>query len=66
MSTTRPTIRKYTLVVEGDTTDDFDQALAEATRLLNEGNYAGRNSNDSGAFYFDSTDVVHDSERPAR
>lgn len=34
MSTNRPTIRKYTLVVEGDTTDDFDQALAEATRLL--------------------------------
>ncbi len=66
MPNRKPILRKYTLVVEGETDDDFDQALAEATRLLNAGNFAGHNSNASGAFYFDSTDVLHDCERPAR
>lgn len=66
MSSNQPIIRKYTVVVEGDTSDDFDEALAEASRLLIEGNFAGKNSNASEGFYFDSTAVVHDSERPAR
>lgn len=60
------TVRKYNLVVEGDDEDAFNEALAEATRLIAEGNYEAKNSNVSSGFYFQSTTVLHDSERPAR
>lgn len=57
--------RSIKLVVRGDTEGDFEDALAEATRLINQGCRSGSNSNDGGAFYFDSTDNVPESELPA-
>jgi len=58
--------RKFTVVIEGDTEASFDEARAEATRLINEGYLSGHNANPEGGFYFDSTDQVPDTERPAR
>jgi hypothetical protein len=57
-------IRKYTLVVRGDTEEAFDEALEEATRLMNESYHAGHDTNESGAFYFGSTADVPQEERP--
>lgn len=62
-----PTLtRKFTIVIEGDTEASFEDARAEATRLINEGYLSGHDANTEGAFYFDSTDQVPDTERPAR
>lgn len=56
--------RKVTLVVAAGNEGAFEDALAEATRLINQGNLSGSNSNDEGGFYFDSTDSVPDGELP--
>lgn len=56
--------RKVTLVVAAGNEGAFEDALAEATRLINQGNLSGSNSNDEGGFYFDSTDSVREGERP--
>lgn len=57
--------RKLTLVVAGKTEAAFENALAEATQLVNRGYQSGMNVNDEGGFYFDSTDDVPDRELPA-
>lgn len=57
--------RKITLVVAGKDEAGMEDALAEATRLINQGNRSGVNSNDSSSFYFDSTDDVPEGELPA-
>lgn len=56
--------RKVTLVVAAGNQGAFEDALAEASRLINQGNLSGSNSNDEGGFYFDSTDSVPDGELP--
>lgn len=58
--------RMYTLVIEADDDGAFDDALSEATRLLNQGNLSGTDRTENGAFYFDSTDDVPESKRPNR
>lgn len=57
--------RKITLVVAGKDEAAMEDALSEASRLINQGCRSGMNSNDSSAFYFDSTDDVPDGELPA-
>lgn len=56
--------RKITLVVAASSEGAFEDALAEATRLVNQGNLSGANTNDEGGFYFDSTGDVADGELP--
>jgi hypothetical protein len=57
--------RKITLVVAGKDEASMQDALAEATRLINQGNRSGVNGNDASAFCFDSTDDVPRGELPA-
>ncbi len=58
--------RMYTLVIDADNEAALEDARAEATRLINEGYLSGHNSNDSGAFYFESTDNVPEGQLPNR
>jgi hypothetical protein len=60
-----PKVRKFTIVVRGDTESAYEEALSEATRLVNEGCLSGGNSSDAGGFYFDSTDEVPAGDVPA-
>lgn len=57
--------RKFTVVVAGKTEAGYEEALSEATRVINEGCTSGVNSNDDGGFYFTSTSDVPDGELPA-
>jgi len=57
-------VRKITLFVRGDTEADFEGALAEATALLNDGDLAGANTNETSGFYFESTDDVPEGDQP--
>ncbi|MBK6616307.1 hypothetical protein [Ottowia sp.] len=56
--------RKITLVVAGKSEGAFEDALAEATRLVNQGNLSGMNNNREGGFYFNSDPDVPDSLLP--
>lgn len=64
MSTSNIIARQVTLVVAGKTEAAFQDALAEATRLVNEGNLSGTNSNEEGVFYFNSHSHVHEAHLP--
>lgn len=44
--------RKITIVIRGKDDPALDDALLEATRLIQEGNISGAESNDEGGFYF--------------
>lgn len=56
MSTTRRTTtrRQFVLTVYGDDESGYQDALSEATRLMNEGCLSGINCNPRGGFTFDS------------
>lgn len=56
--------RKFTLVVTGNTDSAYEDALAEALNRIRSGELCGADRNDSGAFYFDSTDKVPEGEQP--
>ncbi len=56
---------KYTIIARGNTESDRGDAVAEAMRLIMQGNLSGHNSNDSGGFYFDSTQEVPEGQQPA-
>lgn len=58
--------RIFTLVIDADSDSAYEEALSEATRLMNEGNFCGMNSNEEGAFYFESTDNVPAEKMPHR
>jgi len=57
--------RRFVIVAAATTQEALDNAVEQATRLINEGNLAGKDSKDDASFYFDSTDEVPDSELPA-
>lgn len=58
--------RMFTLVIDADSDSAYEDALSEATRLMNEGNFCGKNSNEEGAFYFESTENVPEEKMPRR
>ena len=60
-----PCRRRFTITLAGKTDDDVEDAMAEVSRLIAQGYLAGKNSNDSGGFYFESTYNVTDGELPA-
>ena len=45
---------QVTIVINGDTDGDIEQALDEVRKLIGEGNTTGFNSNESGSFHFKS------------
>ncbi|MCE2722009.1 MAG: hypothetical protein LW865_01805 [Betaproteobacteria bacterium] len=60
-----PCRRRFTITVGGKTDADLEDAMTEVNRLIREGNLAGHNRNESGSFYFDSTDTIPNGELPA-
>lgn len=58
--------RKFVLVVEGDTEDDYERALEEAIKQVREGYLVGANRDDCSAYYITSTALVAEQERPYR
>lgn len=56
--------RKITIVIAATNEGAYEEALAEATRLVNQGNLSGANSNEEGGFSIDSTTDVPDTELP--
>lgn len=57
--------RRVTITARGDTEEALYDALCSAARNIRKGNLAGHDSNDEGAYYFNSTDIVSDDDRPA-
>jgi len=51
-------IKRLTVTIEGKDDGDLEIALDEVSRLVNEGYQAGHNSNDTGAFLFDTDEVT--------
>ena len=57
--------RKFTVIARGDSEEAYEDALREALASIQAGNTSGANSNDEGGYYFNSTNIVHESELPA-
>lgn len=57
--------RRFSITVRGKTEDAYEDALAEAMRLISEGCVSGSDSNDTSGFYFSSTDNLAPCELPA-
>lgn len=57
--------QRITITLRGNNDGDLESALDEVLRLLREGYQSGHNSNESGAFYFTTTDDVPTGEEPA-
>ncbi len=57
--------KKIVIVVSGDNESDLEDGINEAARLIKDGCVAGKNSNDTGAFYFEVDNDVPEGEWPA-
>lgn len=57
-------VRKFNIVVRGDTEAAYEEALQEALKRVQGGNLSGGDSTDDGAFSFDSTSDVPEGEQP--
>ncbi len=58
--------RKHiTITLAGATEEDVEFAFSEVARLIKAGYLAGADGNDTGGYFFRSTDQVPDSEVPA-
>lgn len=59
--------RKFVLVVEGDTEEDYERALEEAIKQVREGFFlVVANRDECSAYYVTSTTLVAEQERPYR
>lgn len=57
--------KRITITLAGATEDDVEFAFSEVARLVKAGYLSGADHNETGGFYFGSTDQVPDSEVPA-
>lgn len=58
-------VKRITITMRGDDEHECELALDEVVRLLREGYTSGHNSNDTSAFYFDTTENIKKGEYPA-
>lgn len=57
--------KRLTITVRGNDDSDLDLAIDEAVKAIKTGYQTGHNSNDTGAYYFDTTDDLPKGEYPA-
>lgn len=57
--------KKFTIVCRGIDEHEIELAFDEAVRRIKDGNIAGHDSNEDGAFFFDVSDDVPEAEQPA-
>ena len=65
MAKAKEMCKKITIVVRGKAESDLEEAFDEACRQVKEGYYRGHNSNDTGAYYFETSEDVEKEALPA-
>lgn len=64
MARKKETCKKITIVIRGKSDSDLELAFEEACRAIRDGYLAGHNSNDTGAYYFETQSEVPKAEWP--